>query len=99
MTLVFLEAADDELSRQAVTLAESLGGEVRAVTVDGPYAPAAWATAIVEAAGDDDIVGPGTDRGNEVLAHVAAQLDLPFAANVSEASISVLSGNAFIRGG
>jgi electron transfer flavoprotein alpha subunit len=57
---------------------------VRAVTVDGPYAPAAWAAAIVEAAGGDDIVGPGSDRGNEVLAHVAAQLDLPFAANVSE---------------
>jgi electron transfer flavoprotein alpha subunit len=83
--LVFLESADDELSRQALTLAESLGGEVRAVTVDGPYAPAAWAAAIVEAAGGDDIVGPGSDRGNEVLAHVAAQLDLPFAANVSEA--------------
>ena len=30
------------------------------------------------------IVGPGSDRGNEVLAHVAAQLDLPFAANVTE---------------
>jgi electron transfer flavoprotein alpha subunit len=83
MTLVFLESADDELSRQALTLAQSLG-DVRAVTVDGPYAPAAWAAAIVEAAGGDDIVGPGSDRGNEVLAHVAAQLDLPFAANVTE---------------
>jgi electron transfer flavoprotein alpha subunit len=29
-------------------------------------------------------VGPGSDRGNEVLAHVAAQLDLPFAANVTD---------------
>jgi electron transfer flavoprotein alpha subunit len=84
MTLVFLESADDELSRQALTLAQSLGGDVRAVTVDGPYAPAAWAAAIVEAAGNDDIVGPGSDRGNEVLAHVSAHLDLPFAANVSE---------------
>ncbi|HST13605.1 MAG TPA: electron transfer flavoprotein subunit alpha/FixB family protein [Gaiellaceae bacterium] len=84
MTLVFLESVDDELSRQALTLAESLGRDVRAVTVDGAYAPAAWAAAIVEAAGDDDIVGPGSDRGNEVLAHVAAQLGLPFAANVSE---------------
>jgi electron transfer flavoprotein alpha subunit len=84
MTLVFLEAADDELSRQALTLAQSLGGDVRAMTLDGPYAPAAWAAAIVEAAGGEDIVGPGSDRGNEVLAHVSAQLDLPFAANVSE---------------
>jgi electron transfer flavoprotein alpha subunit len=84
MTLVFVESSDDELSRQALTLAQSLGDDVRAVTVDGPYAPAAWAAAIVEAAGGDDIVGPGSDRGNEVLAHVAARLDLPFAANVSE---------------
>ena len=84
MTLLFMETADDELSRQALTLAQSLGGEVRAATIDGPYAPAAWAAAIIEAAGGDDIVGPGSDRGNEVLAHAAAQLDLPFAANVSE---------------
>jgi electron transfer flavoprotein alpha subunit len=84
MTLVFMEAADDELSRQALTLARSLGGDLHAVTVDGPYAPAGWAAAVVEAAGGDDIVGPGSDRGNEVLAHAAAQLDLPFAANVSE---------------
>jgi electron transfer flavoprotein alpha subunit len=83
-TLVFMEGADDELSRQALTLAESLGGEVRAATVDGPYAPSAWAAALVDAAGDADVVGPGSDRGNEVLAHVAAQLDLPFAANVTE---------------
>jgi electron transfer flavoprotein alpha subunit len=82
--LVFMEGTDDELSRQALTLAQSLGGDVRAVTVDGPYAPAAWATAIAEAANGDDIVGPGSDRGNEVVAHAAAQLDLPFAANVSE---------------
>jgi electron transfer flavoprotein alpha subunit len=84
MTLVFTEGVEDELSRQALTLAESLGGDVRAVTVDGPYAPAAWAAAIVAAAGEGDIVGPGSDRGNEVLAHAAAQLDLPFAANVTE---------------
>jgi electron transfer flavoprotein alpha subunit len=84
MTLVFVESTDDELSRQALTLAQSLGDEVRAVMVDGPYAPAGWAAAIAEAAGGDDIVGPGSDRGNEVLAHVSAQLDLPFAANVSE---------------
>ena len=80
--LVFVEG-DDDLSLQALTLGAQLG-DVRAVRVDGPYAPAAWAKAIVEAAGDDDVVGPGSDRGNEVLAHVAAQLDLPLAANVTE---------------
>jgi electron transfer flavoprotein alpha subunit len=82
--LVFLEGSDDELSLQALTLAQSLGGDVRAVLLDGPYAPSAWAAALVEAAGGDDVVGPGSDRGNEVLAHVAAQLDLPLAANVTE---------------
>ena len=83
MSVVVLVEPGDELSLQALTLAESLG-EVRAVQVDGPYAPSAWAAALVEAAGGDDIVGPGSDRGNEVLAHVAAQLALPFAANVTE---------------
>ncbi|HUZ81512.1 MAG TPA: electron transfer flavoprotein subunit alpha/FixB family protein [Gaiellaceae bacterium] len=88
MTVLLFVDADDELSLQAVTLAESLG-EVHAVRVDGAYAPAAWAAAIVEGAGGvdggvDAIVGPGTDRGNEVLAHIAARLDLPFAANVTE---------------
>jgi electron transfer flavoprotein alpha subunit len=81
MTTVFVEGNDD-LSLQALTLGAQLG-DVRAVRVEGPYAPAAWARAIVEAAGGDDIVGPGSDRGNEVLAHVAAQLDLPLAANVT----------------
>jgi electron transfer flavoprotein alpha subunit len=50
----------------------------------GSYAPRAIAEAIVELAGRLDataVVGPGTERGNEVLAHVAALLDLPLAAN------------------
>jgi electron transfer flavoprotein alpha subunit len=83
MTVVVLIEPGDELSLQAVTLAQSLG-EVRAVTIDGPYAPSAWASALIEAAGADDIIGPGSERGNEILAHVAAQLDLPLAANVTE---------------
>jgi electron transfer flavoprotein alpha subunit len=79
-----MERGDDELSLQALTLAQSLGGDVQAITVDGPYSPGGWAAAVVAAAGDGDIVGPGSDRGNEILAHVAAQLDLPFAANVTD---------------
>jgi electron transfer flavoprotein alpha subunit len=80
--LVFMEP-DDELSLQALGLARSLG-EVRAVSVSGPYAPAAWAAAIAEAAdGADAVVAAGSDRGNELLAHVAAILDQPFAANVT----------------
>src|SRR4051795_11707050 len=83
MTVLLFTEPSDELSLQALTLAQSLGGEVRAVTIDGPYAPSAWAGALIEAAGADDIVGPGSERGNEILAHVAAQLDLPMAANVT----------------
>ncbi len=48
------------------------------------YAPLGIAEAIVELAGRlgaTAVVGPGTERGNEVLAHVAALLDLPLAAN------------------
>jgi electron transfer flavoprotein alpha subunit len=81
MTLVFVEGNDD-LSLQALTLAESLG-DVQPVQFEGAYAPAAWAKELA-AREWDVLVGPGSDRGNEVLAHVAAQLDLPFAANVTE---------------
>jgi electron transfer flavoprotein alpha subunit len=49
------------------------------------YAAAAWA-AVVEAAGRaaraDLVIAPGTGRGNEVLAHVAARRGLQMAANV-----------------
>ena len=80
--LLFVEPGDD-LSWQALTLARGLG-DVRVVSADGPYAPAAWAAAIVEAVdGADAIVAAGSDRGNELLAHVAARLDQPFAANVT----------------
>jgi electron transfer flavoprotein alpha subunit len=80
--LVFVEP-DDDLSLQALTLAQTLG-DVKAVSVDGPYQPAAWAAAIVAAAeGADAIVAAGSDHGNELLAHVAALLDQPFAANVT----------------
>jgi len=80
--LLFVEP-DDELSLQALSLAQELG-DVRAVAIDGAYAPAAWAEAIAAAAeGADAIVAAGSDRGNELLAHVAARLDQPFAANVT----------------
>src|SRR5207253_4200767 len=50
------------------------------------YAPEAWAQAIVELA-PEVVVAPGTDRGHEVLAHVAARLEVPLAANVVEAEV------------
>jgi electron transfer flavoprotein alpha subunit len=53
--------------------------------IDGSYAPAAWAAAVAQLAdGFAAIIAPGSERGNEVLAHVAARLDLPLAANCTE---------------
>jgi electron transfer flavoprotein alpha subunit len=51
----------------------------------GDYAPEAWAQAIVELE-PEVVVAPGTDRGHEVLAHVAARLAVPLAANVVAAA-------------
>jgi electron transfer flavoprotein alpha subunit len=50
------------------------------------YAPEAWAASVVELA-PDMVIAPGTDRGHEVLAHVAARLGVPLAANVVEARV------------
>jgi electron transfer flavoprotein alpha subunit len=51
------------------------------------FAPAAWGAAIratVAARAPSAVVAAGSERGNEVLAHVAARLGLPMAANVTE---------------
>lgn len=53
------------------------------------YAPVAVARAVValtERIGPSAVVAAGTDRGNEVMAHVAALTDLPFAANCVDAT-------------
>lgn len=49
------------------------------------YAPAAWAVALAAAMAATEpaaVVVAGSDRGNEILAHVAARAGLPMAANV-----------------
>lgn len=57
------------------------------------YGPDAWGSALARAA---DMLRPravlasGTGRGNEVLAHAAARLDLPFAANCTAATLGTL---------
>jgi electron transfer flavoprotein alpha subunit len=51
------------------------------------YGPEAWGEAIhqlIEATGAVAVVACGTDRGNEVLAQVAARRDLPMVANCLE---------------
>jgi electron transfer flavoprotein alpha subunit len=89
MVLAFVESPDDELSQQALAFARTLGEEVDAVTIRADYAPAAWAAAIADAIGAraaSAVVGPGSDRGNELLAHLAARLELPMAANCTAAT-------------
>jgi electron transfer flavoprotein alpha subunit len=93
MVLIFAERSDDELFRQAITFARTLeDNELHAVGIDDRdgYAPAAWGAALAEVTRDlapSAVVAPGTDRGNEVLAHVAAQLDLPMAANCTSVTV------------
>ncbi len=76
---------------EAATLAGSLGaygvGHVICVVHDelSDYAPEAWGEVMASLAaerGSTAVVAVGTDRGNEVMAHVGAIADLPFAANV-----------------
>ncbi len=55
--------------------------------IEGSYAPGAWAAAVVQLVqqlSPAAVVAPGSERGDEVLAHIAARLDLPMAANVTE---------------
>ena len=51
------------------------------------YAPAAWAQGVVEAidaVAPEAVLAAGSDRGNEVMAHVGAKTGLPMAANCVE---------------
>ncbi|HYR48379.1 MAG TPA: electron transfer flavoprotein subunit alpha/FixB family protein [Candidatus Polarisedimenticolia bacterium] len=83
--LVLME--DGEPSEQALTLARSWGGTVHSLRMDAitPFAPVAIA-AILQRAADDlkpaAVFAAGTDRGNDVMARLAARTGLPFAANV-----------------
>jgi electron transfer flavoprotein alpha subunit len=54
------------------------------------YAPEAWAESvdqIAKAKAPKAIMATGTDRGNELMAHIAARLKLAMAANVTQVTI------------
>ncbi len=85
--LVFVEDPGDELAQQAVEL-RAEGRRTADVVADhrsaATYAPAAWGQTLadlVAARAPQAVVAAGTERGNEVLAHAAAILDLPLSAN------------------
>jgi electron transfer flavoprotein alpha subunit len=70
-------------------LAEFGAGAVHLVTDDllTDYGPEIWAdcvTQVVRSLAPSIVIATGTDRGNEVMAGVAARLDAPFAANCIE---------------
>ena len=63
---------------------EGLGvSRVHIVALD-EYAPAAWAQSLaglIESLAPEAVVAAGSDRGQEVMAHLAVKLDEPMAAN------------------
>jgi electron transfer flavoprotein alpha subunit len=73
---------------EAVTGLGAYGVETLHVAEDdrlSTYAPAAWAACLeqlIDRLQPSAVVAAGTNRGNEVLGHLAARRDLPFAANV-----------------
>lgn len=94
------DGAVAETSLQALTFGGGLGEvevvSVGETTLGGwqiqhplltDYAPEAIAEGIAQLVGAEMpgvVLAAGTERGNEVMAHVAALLDLPLAANVTE---------------
>ncbi|HEY4610411.1 MAG TPA: electron transfer flavoprotein subunit alpha/FixB family protein [Ilumatobacteraceae bacterium] len=53
----------------------------------GDYGPEAWGDVVAQAVtalNPDVVLATGTDRGNEVMAHAAARLNMPMVANVIE---------------
>jgi len=82
--VLFVEDPADELAQQALTFARSIDADVSAITISGDYAPAAWGQTLADIVADRSpvaVLAAGTERGNEVLAHAAAILDLPLSAN------------------
>jgi len=79
------EAADalvDQIGIFGATTVHQVHGDVL-----GDYGPEAWGAVVAEAVNalqPDVVMATGTDRGNEVMAHAAARLDLPMVANVIE---------------
>jgi electron transfer flavoprotein alpha subunit len=93
-------AAERDEAVEAITIgaaADAIGPELAAYGVAavhqahhellGDYGPEAWGEVVAQAVAalrPTAIVATGTDRGNEVLAHAAASLDLPMVANCTE---------------
>jgi len=85
------------IGNDASAMTEELGAygasDVFAVSHDllTDYGPDAWADVVVQVAGAlgaEAVTSTGTDRGNEVMAMVAARMDVPFVANCTKVDSS-----------
>jgi electron transfer flavoprotein alpha subunit len=88
---------EGEASQQTLTLARAWGGPLHSVQANAiqPYAPDAIAAILERAADELDaaaVFAAGTERGNDVMARLAARTGLPLAANC----ISATSGDPAI---
>ena len=82
--LVLMEQGDP--SRQMLTVARRFGDPLHSVDISAtePYAPDFLAALLAAVADDLDasaVLAAGTERGNEVMARVAARMGLPMTAN------------------
>ncbi len=82
------------IGEKALPIAEGLAGygvsRAHVVEHDGldEYAPEAWAESVVQlisAVRPQVVIAAGSERGHEVMAHVAARTELPLAANCTAA--------------
>ncbi len=96
MANVLVLMGDGEASEQTLTLARKFGDSLHAVRLDAvtPFAPDAIAAILQQAAEELDavaVLAAGTDRGNDVLARLAARTGLPFAANCIGATAEMVT--------
>jgi electron transfer flavoprotein alpha subunit len=75
-----------DASKEMLTVARKFGAELHSVPMDAvqPYAPdaiAALLALVAEQSNVSAVLAAGTDRGNDVMARLAARTGLPFAAN------------------
>ena len=79
-------------ARSAADVLKRHGAErIQAAPLSEPYAPGVWAAGVIHAVQSastdvDAVIAPGTDRGSEVMARVAARLEAPLAAQCLELS-------------
>jgi len=82
--LAFARGLDGPVHAVSVGPAEVAADVLHVAEIEASYAPAAWSATVVQLVhqlAPSHVLGAGSDRGNEVMAHVAARLDLPLAAN------------------